>query len=143
MLLKLAKCTARGHSDAMHRGEEQNWRRYAHALAILDRERNGHALPILQYLAARGFAPAMHILSDFLPARPSLRLQRRAAVNGDPLSRYNLAIEYRNRGNMRGYRHWLARAARVDPFYRQELRQFRTRFPHACMKRWHRFAEER
>ncbi|MFC3714412.1 hypothetical protein ACFOMD_17725 [Sphingoaurantiacus capsulatus] len=113
------------------------------ALEILEGRTNGHALPILRLLAARNFAPAMNALVDFLPPRAALRLQRRAAAKGDEIGLYNLAIEHRNRGSLSRYRHWLARAARVSPEARHELRQFRVRFPHTCMKRWRRFAEER
>lgn len=85
----------------------------------------------------------MNLLVDFVGPRTALRLQRRAAATGDSNSLYNLAMERRNRGDMGGYRYWLARAACVDPGARDELRRFRIRFGSTCMKRWRRFAAER
>jgi hypothetical protein len=123
--------------------EARHWKLYAKAWDILDGRRNGHALAILELLCARDFAPAMNHLADRLAPRPALAIYRRAAALGDQTAAYNLAIEHRHRGDMTGYRHWLARAARSDPDARDELKAFRTRFPHTIMKRYRRFAPER
>ena len=116
---------------------------FERAVEILDGRRTGHALPILRALSARGFAPAQNALSDFVPPRRAVALLRRAALGGDGAARYNLAIEHRNRGDMRGYRHYLAQAARTDPDAREELGRFRLRFPHTVMKRFRRFGPVR
>lgn len=127
----------------MARGGEANWRLYARAHDILDGRAYGHALPILRMLAVRGFAPAMNHLPDFESPSRALALHRRAAATGDPMSLHNLAIEYRNRGEMRHYRHWLARAAREDDYARDELRAFKTRFPEEIMRRFGRLCTDR
>ncbi|MEG3179389.1 hypothetical protein [Sphingomonas sp. LT1P40] len=108
---------------------------YGRAIDILERQGNGHALPILRKLAMRRYSPALAVLSDFESPARSLRLQRIAAATGDPTAMYNLSVEYLNRGNMSLYRYWLARAARIDLDAREELRTFRTRFPHENMRR--------
>ena len=111
------------------------WRLYVRALDILEGRTNGHALPILRKLARRGFPPAVNLVSDYLPEIEALALLRRAARAGDPVSAYNLAITYRNRGDMSHYRQALARAARLDADAADELRRFKTRFPEAVMRR--------
>jgi hypothetical protein len=113
---------------------DPSWRLYARALDILERRGKGHALPILRKLAARGFAPAMNVISDFVPHAEALALLRRAANRGDAVSTYNLAITHRNCGDMRRYRLALARAARLDGDAAAELRRFKTRFPHTAMR---------
>jgi hypothetical protein len=120
------------------RHEQALWKLYARAVDILDGGARGDARPILRALALRRFAPAENELSKFVGAEEALALLRRAARRGDQVSRYNLAIEHRNRGDMAGYRRLLADAARGDADARDELRQFRTRFPYACMKRFRR-----
>jgi hypothetical protein len=122
------------------RDPEYHWRLYLRASEILDDHRPGHALPILRMLAARGYGPALSHLSDFVADALVLPLLRRGAASGDPTSAYNLAIELRNRGRLGAYRHALARAARIDEDAREELEQFRTRFPHAIMRRQHRLS---
>jgi hypothetical protein len=121
------------------------WKRYDRAIRILQGEANGHALPILWSLASRQFAPAVNAISDYASDRQSLAILRRAARRGDPVSAYNLAITYRNRGDMTGYRLALARAARLDATGESasELRQFRTRFPEPVMRRYGRLASSR
>ncbi len=139
----LANLTHRVHARRVSDRDEQLWRLYGRATEILEGRRNGHARPILQMLAARGFPPALNHLGDFVRPGACLRLLRRAAATGDVVSLYNLAVERRNRGDMQGYRYWLARAARTDADAHEELRRFRTRFPEPCMKRWGRFAAVR
>lgn len=108
---------------------------YARAADILEGRRNGHALPILRKLALHAYPPGMNMLVDFEDDGRALTLQRRAAASGDANSLYNLAMTYLNRGDLGRYRYWLARAARIDPTVRHELRGFRTRYPHEAMRR--------
>jgi hypothetical protein len=122
---------------------DPNWKLYARALDILEGRSNGHALPIIRKLARRGFAPAMNVLSDYVPEAEGIRLLRRAARRGDPLSAYNLAITHRNRGDMLNYRTALARAAKLDPEAAAEMRRFKTRFPEEVMRRFRRIAPAR
>ena len=119
----------------MTREAEANWRLYARAHDILDGRAYGHARPILRALAVRGFTPAMNQLVDFEGPTRALALLRRAAATGDAMSLHNLAVEYRNCGQMKLYRYWMARAARQDEDARAELRAFRTRFPYSVMRR--------
>lgn len=118
-------------------------RLYSRAMNILEGRANGHALPILRALSVRQFAPAKNVLSDYRSPREALALLRRAASKGDQVARYNLAIEHRNRGDLRSYRYWLGYAARLDPEAKAELRQFRRRFPEAIMKQHGMFARSR
>jgi hypothetical protein len=122
----------------MNVDDDRHWDLYARALEILEGRLPGHALPIIRRLARRRFAPAITILTDFIPDADAIRLLRAAARRGDAASAYNLAITYRNRGNMFGYRTALARAARVDPDAALELRRFKTRFPEKVMRRFRR-----
>ena len=117
---------------------DPGWKPYVRALDILEGRSNGHALPILRRLALRGFAPAVNLISDYVPEKTALALLRRAARAGDPASAYNLAITHRNRGDLRAYRQALARAARLDPDSAAELRRFKTRFPETVMRRFRR-----
>lgn len=111
---------------------------YLRALAILEGRSNGHALPVLRRLTLRGFAPAVNLMSDHVVDREAVRLLRREARKGDPLSAYNLAVTYRNLGDMLNYRRALARAARLDPEAAEEMASFKTRFPHSVMRRFRR-----
>ncbi|HWK36497.1 hypothetical protein [Sphingomonas sp.] len=113
---------------------DPRWNRYARALDILERRANGHALPIIRRLAHRGFSPAITVLTDYVPERKAIRLLRRSARNGDPVSAYNLAITHRNLGDMLNYRLALAHAARLDESAAEELRKFQTRFPEEIMR---------
>jgi hypothetical protein len=85
----------------------------------------------------------MNVLSDYVPEAEGIRLLRRAAHRGDPLSAYNLAITHRNRGDMLNYRTALARAAKLDPEAAAEMRRFKTRFPEEVMRRFRRIAPAR
>ncbi|TFI57553.1 hypothetical protein E2493_14370 [Sphingomonas parva] len=128
----------------MDRDADWMWNSYARALDILEGRASGHALPIIiRKLARRGFAPACNLLSDYVSKEEAVRLLRSAARRGDALSAYNLAITYRNGGDMRRYRTALAYAARLDPDARAELRSFKTRFPHEVMRTFHRLAPDR
>ncbi|WP_129586146.1 hypothetical protein [Sphingomonas montana] len=125
-------------------------RLFDRADAILKGKANGHALPILEALSIRGHLSARNALATILtdPRRISrkveveraLKLMRTDAFGGDAAALYNLAIHYRNTGDMRRYRHWLARAVRRsgDPHDVRELHIFETRFPHAIMRRFRR-----
>jgi TPR repeat protein len=111
----------------------------------------GHWLPILRSLAVQGVPEAQYALGNvhtderwaamFSPAL-AVAWYQRAIRQGHPTAMYNLAITYRNWGDMAKYRYWLARAARLDLECRDELKAFRTRFPHEIMRRWHRYAQE-
>src|SRR4051794_36284476 len=105
----------------MRRNEEKLWRLYSPALGILEGRAHGHALPILRALAVRDFGPALNVLSDIVPPGRALALLRRAAAGGDEMAPYNLAIQCRNRGDLRAYRYQLAFAARTDPDAAAEL----------------------
>jgi hypothetical protein len=108
----------------------------------LERQANGHALPIIRKLAARRFAPALSVWSDYVSDAAALKLLPRAR-RGDPISAYNLAITHRNRGDMLNYRLSLSQAAKLDPDAADELRRFRLRFPEEAMRRFRRLAPER
>jgi len=125
------------------RNDDRNWKLYARALDILEGRENGHALPIIRKLAARDFAPALTVLSDYVSDSEAVALLRKSARKGDATSAYNLAITHRNRGDMLGYRIALHRAARLDPGAADELRRFRTRFPEKVMGKFGRLAPER
>lgn len=122
--------------------DDRNWKLYARALDILEGRANGHALPIIRKLAARGFAPAVIVLSDYVSDAEALAMLRKAARKGDATSAYNLAITHRNRGDMLGYRVALKHAARLDPEAVDELRRFKTRFPEKVMGKFGRLAPE-
>lgn len=113
----------------MDLASDRNWKLYARALDILEGRATGHALPMIRKLARRGFAPAVTVLSDYVSDAEAVRLLRKEARRGDATAAYNLAITYRNRGDMLGYRTALAQAAQLDPEAALELRRFRTRFP--------------
>jgi hypothetical protein len=83
------------------------------------------------------------MLANYENEQRAFALQRRAAATGDAISLYNLAMTHLNRGDLMHYRHWLARAARVDPSARDELREFRTRYPHEAMRRLRRLCPAR
>lgn len=122
---------------------DRHWKLYARALDILEGRSTGHALPIIRKLAHRRFAPAINVLSDYVPEAEAMRLLRAEARRGDATSAYNLAITRRNRGDMLGYRTALAHAARLDADAASELRRFRTRFPEKVMRRFGRLAPDR
>ena len=123
-------------------------RLYARALAIEDDGAAGHALPIWRAMALRGNPYAQQRLADILSdplniglyrPRQGLAWYRRAIRSGNSAAMYNMAITCRNSNKLGGYRYWLARSARIDTRDVVELKQFRTRFSHAIMRRWHRY----
>jgi hypothetical protein len=122
----------------MDAGDDRYWDLYARALEILEGRSPGHALPMIRKLAHRRFAPAITVLTDFVPHTDAIRMPRAAARCGDAASAYNLAIIHRNRGDLLAYRTALARAARLDPDAALELRRFKTRFPERGMRRFRR-----
>jgi len=120
--------------------------------AIQRRAAAGHGLPIIRSLAVQGVPEAQYELGNIYSdqewlgmysASKALFRYRQAIRQGHPTAMCNLAITYRNWGNMLGYRHWLSRAAAINPDEKDELERFRTRFPHEAMRRWHRYAQER
>jgi TPR repeat protein len=124
-------------------GRDRHWKLFERALRILEGRANGHALPIIQKLACRGFPPAVSILSDYLSDAEAIKILRKVARRGDAVSAYNLAVTYRNRGDLLNYRHALSRAARLDEDAAEELRGFKLRFPQEAMRRFHRSAPEK
>jgi hypothetical protein len=122
--------------------DDRNWKLYERALNILEGRANGHALPIIRKLAARGFAPAVTVLSDYVSDSEAVVLLRKSARKGDATSAYNLAITHRNRGDMLGYRIALKHAARLDTDAADEVRRFKTRFPQKLMGKLGRLAPD-
>ncbi len=120
--------------------DDRNWKLYARALDILEGRANGYALPKIRKLAARGFAPAITVLSDYVSDREAVSLLRRSARKGDSISAYNLAVTHRHLGDKLCFRIALHHAARLDPEAADELRRFRTRFPYRIMTRFGRLA---
>ncbi len=129
--------------------EERLWERLH---AIEERRATGYRMPIYWRLAMLGNIDAQvelaRLLKWYEPHESAKnrfladRWARRAAARAEPsVARYNLAIDRRNRGDMAGYRYWLARDP--DPSSREELKAFKTRFPHTVMRRWHRYVRER
>ena len=111
---------------------------YVRALDILGGRAYGLAVPILEALALRRYPPALSLLGreEYVSPSRALELLRIGVRVGDFLCTYNLAIEYRDRGDLGRYRYWLARAARTDPDAKEELSRFRTRFPHSNMRKF-------
>ncbi|VWX48768.1 conserved hypothetical protein [Novosphingobium sp. 9U] len=112
------------------------WARYWN---IRDNHQSGHRLPILRHLALSGDTGAMVELSSELGRggcaanRFSQRgLAYAAYRGGNSLGAQHLAMDAFNRNDLRDYRHWLARAARLgDHDARRELRRFELRLPHS------------
>ncbi|HEX8414648.1 MAG TPA: hypothetical protein VF637_12305 [Sphingomicrobium sp.] len=101
----------------------------------------GDGMGLLWHLALRRYPSAMTELSrrigeDRLSAADPFSaagLNYRAFRRGDPLAAYNAAMSCFNRGDLRGYRQWLGRAARAgDEEALQQLRRFETRLPHGA-----------
>lgn len=124
-------------------GSDAHWKLFERAIAILDGRANGHGLPIIRKLAARRFPPAITVLGDHVSEDRALKLLRTMVRSNEAASVYNLAITYRNRGDMLGYRSTLALAARLDDDAAAELRSFRTRFPEKVMGRFGRLSSRR
>lgn len=114
---------------------ERLWHRYRR---ITEQRGNGLWTPILWHLALRRDALAMaelgatfakegRVAEAFSQAGLAYRAHRRGFRNGAQ----HLAMNAFNRGDLAGYRHWLARGARAgDEDARRELMRFETRLPH-------------
>lgn len=114
---------------------ERLWERY---WAIRHEHRNGYFMPILWHLALRRDPPAMTELSSTFAKAGRLSdpfsqegLAYRAYRSGEAVGAQHLAMNAFNRGDMCGYRRWLAKAAKLgDRDAVQELRRFELRLPH-------------
>jgi len=105
---------------------------------IAEQNGNGLATPILWHLALRRdelamtelgatFAKEGRIASPFSQSGLAYRACRRGHRNGAQ----HLAMSAFNRGDLAGYRYWLARGAREgDQDAGGELARFETRLPH-------------
>jgi hypothetical protein len=118
-----------------------------HSKALDIREGNAVGLwvPIMRHLALRGHHAAMidlaawfsqsNRLADFgSPADgfSAAGLYRRAWRHGNAYAAQHLAMGCFNRGDLRGYRHWLGHSARAgDADAKRELLRFEIRLPHA------------
>jgi hypothetical protein len=111
---------------------------FLHALDIHDLRANGHYMPILRSLSMRKHEHAMLMLASYIrlggricDAGSGLWLLHRAYKRGSVVAAQNLAMEYFNRDDMTGYRHWLNKAARMNDLDSVfELGHFATRLPH-------------
>ena len=118
---------------------ERLWKRY---WAIRDDHAPGHREPILWHLALRHDALAMATLADTFStaghsADPFSRvgLYRRAERRNYIFAAQHLAMDAFNVGDLKGYRHWLRRAARVDPDSKSQLKRFELRMPHSAARK--------
>lgn len=115
---------------------ERLWARY---WGIRDNHQNGHRIPILRHLALTGDSTAMVELGSELGRSGRIAdrfsqsgLAYAAYRQGNPLGAQHLAMDAFNRNDLRGYRHWLNKAARSgDRDAGQELRRFELRLPHS------------
>jgi len=114
---------------------------YERAAAIFDGKQPGFALPIFQHLALRRYPDAMLALADFAPngraADPfsNAGLRRRALRLGSARAAQHLAMQCFNDDDLNGYRHWLARGARMgDAEADVERHRFETRLPHGAAR---------
>lgn len=111
------------------------WKRY---WAIRERPGNGYAEPILWYLALRRDALAMAELGTTFPTAGRIAdpfsqsgLAYRAYRSGQRNGAQHLAMNAFNRGDLAGYRYWLARGAKAgDHDAKREVARFETRLPH-------------
>ena len=120
-------------------------RLYTRAVDIQDGKAKGFWLPIMWHLALRGHTDAMIQLANWYSSDKSLGatsdpfspagLYRRAYRAGDAMAAGNLALSYFNLNNLRGYRHWLWRAAMAgDVDAAEEIERFETRLPHSTAR---------
>lgn len=113
------------------------WARY---WGIRDNHQIGHRMPILWHLAFAGDTSAMVELGSELSkvGRISERYSQSGLAyagyrKGDPLGAQPLAMNAFNRNDLRGYRYWLNKAARLgDREAGEELRRFEIRLPHSA-----------
>ncbi|OSZ68973.1 hypothetical protein CAP39_09090 [Sphingomonas sp. IBVSS1] len=122
--------------------EEKLWQRWDRADAIRNRRANGRWLPILWHLALRGHGLSLLQLADWYtfhgehPGRMQDRfspagMMRHALRRQERFAGLHLALTCFNLGDLGGYRHWLARAARAgDTEAAAERRRFEIRKPH-------------
>lgn len=122
------------------------------AEAILEGKRNGFGLPILRHLALRRYGPALLSLAGRLTdtgtrsdlgrisqAYSPVGMMYRAYRLGESNAPQNMAMSLFNVGDLRGYRHWMHRAARAgDANAANELMLFETRKPHNLAGKLHR-----
>lgn len=122
---------------------------YARAESIQERRACGYWEPILWHLALRGHSLSRLRLADwrsrmgtrvelgrFGDAYSPLGLMYGAYRKGANFAGINLAISYFNIGDMAGYRHWLAKAAKAGEHgAKEELKLFETRKPHSLARR--------
>jgi hypothetical protein len=118
---------------------------YGEALEIQEGRRRGWWVPRMQYLAFRGYDYAMtelarwysdsNDLADLGSARDPFSaagLYRRAYRQGSTQAAQHMAMGCFNRGDMAGYRHWLAQGAKAgDEEAREQRRNFETRLWHS------------
>lgn len=111
------------------------WARY---WGIRDSHQIGHRMPILWHLAISGDTDAMVELGSELGKVGRIAdrfsqsgLAYAAYRRGNPLGAQHLALDAFNRNDLRGYRHWLNKAARLgDHEAGRELRRFEVRLAH-------------
>jgi hypothetical protein len=111
------------------------WHRY---WGIRDNHQIGYAMPIIWHLALRRHPLAMTELGStfdkpgrFADPFSQEGLAYRAFRLGHPAGAQHLAMNAFNRGDLGGYRYWLARAAKSgDGDAARELRRFELRLPH-------------
>lgn len=112
-------------------------RLYAEALDIQEGRKLGLWLPRMRHLALRDHGYAMVELARFHAEQGSdrdplaRRLYLRAFRQGHTQAAQHLAMGSFNRGDMKGYRYWLAQGAKAgDEDAQRERRFFETRLPH-------------
>jgi hypothetical protein len=122
---------------------------FLRAEAILERRANGFAMPVLEHLGLRRYAPAMlelarrttgggdpAVIGRISDARSPAALMRRAHLLGDITAAQNFALTLFHAGDLAGYRHWLRKAAHAgDPDAQAELRRFELRQPYPLARR--------
>lgn len=122
---------------------------YVEALDVMERRKCGFWVPRMQYLALRGYADAMIVLANWYSesgtldaegrpgdASSAAGLYRRAYRQGSAMAAQAMAMGCFNRGDMKGYRHWLGMGARAGDGEAQRVRRlFETRLPHSRARR--------
>ena len=114
-------------------------RMFARACAIEAGKANGLYLPNLRALARRKFSYGMLGFANWLDVmnperrRTAFLMLREVSRMGHSLGAQNIAMSHFNRGNLAGYRQWLAKAARLgDENASLELRCFEVRLSHSA-----------
>jgi hypothetical protein len=128
---------------------KRNDKLFLRALQILDGKATGLGMPILRHLAFRRYGPAMldlaarqtrtgfrNELGRIWDPASSLGLTYRAFRMGEPHAAQNMAMSFYNVGDLKGYRHWLHRAAQDGDLEASiALRSCDIRQPHALARR--------